>query len=61
LIDDAFLVEVGATLGAALEQDPGEEAYFGWDAAAPDEVEAAGANATIRAKTVEGRDLEPPL
>jgi hypothetical protein len=65
LIDDAFLEEVGATLGANLganlEQDPGEEAYSGRDAAAPDEVEAAGANTTVRAETVDRRDHDPPL
>jgi hypothetical protein len=54
LIDDAFLEEVGAALGAALEQDPGEEADLGRDMAAPDEVVAAGTNATVRAETVEG-------
>jgi hypothetical protein len=61
LVDDAFLEKVGVTLGAALKQDPGEEAHFGRDAAAPDEVEAAGANTAVRAKTVEGRDHEPAL
>jgi hypothetical protein len=44
-----------------LKQDPGEEAHFGQDAAAPDEVEAVGSHAAVSTQTIEDRDFDPAI